>query len=106
MNPSPSPRNHNGSHEKPHPDRDGNTSVCPQNVPMKSNLSVIRELNERPKGQILSINIPGLTEEKFLEFLLDPEVISWALAMPRERRDAVIQQAIDEGKCEVINIYG
>lgn len=73
---------------------------------MKSNLRVIQELGERPKGQVLSINIPGLTREKFLEFLANPAVVSWALAMPKEQRDVVIQQAIDEGKCKVINTYG
>ena len=72
---------------------------------MKSNLRVIQELSERPKGQVLSINIPGLKREKFLEFLTDPKVISWALAMPRERRDTVIQQAINNGLCEVHNVY-
>ena len=73
---------------------------------MKSNLRVIQELSERPKGQVLSINIPGLTREKFLEFLTDPKVISWALSMPKEQRNAVIKRAIDEGKCKVINTYG
>lgn len=71
---------------------------------MKSFKRRIRELDERPIGQILAIELPGIEPLILAEWLANPTVQSWALAMTPSERHNAIQQAIDGKLAEVKNI--
>lgn len=103
MSASPSPRNHNGSYEKSHPNSSGYTKVvCPLKY-MKNNLAIVKELSERPSAQQLLIHLP-IEPFVLAAWMSHPEVQAWALSMsPSERHDA-IQKAIDGKLAEVKNI--
>lgn len=66
------------------------------------NLQIVRELEERPRGQILKCKLP-IPREVFNAMLSDPNVQAWALAMPRDERRKALQTAVDNGLVEVIN---
>lgn len=79
--------------------------LLPLSVPdMKSFKRRIRELDERPIGQILAIELPGIEPLILAEWLANPTVQSWALAMTPSERHNAIQQAIDGKLAEVKNI--
>ena len=66
------------------------------------NLQIVRELEERPHGQLLQCKLP-IPREVFSKMLSDPNVQAWALAMPKDERRKAIQTAVDNGLVEVIN---
>lgn len=67
------------------------------------NLHIIRELGERPRGQLLRCKLP-IPREVFNELLSDPNVQAWALAMPKDERRKALQTAVDNGFIEVTNV--
>ena len=67
------------------------------------NISLIRELDERSRGQILKCKLP-IPREVFSAMLEDPNVRMWALSMPKSERTEAIQDAINAGLIEVINV--
>ena len=67
------------------------------------NLQIIRELEERPHGQLLRCKLP-MPREVFSAMLSDPNVQAWALAMPKDERRKALQTAVDNGFIEVTNV--
>ena len=79
--------------------------LFPLTVPdMKSFKRRIRELDERPIGQILAIELPEIEPLILAEWLANPTVQSWALSMSPEARHNAIQRAINGRLAEVKNI--
>ena len=67
------------------------------------NLQIVRELGERPCGQLLRCKLP-IPREVFNAMLSDPNVRAWALAMPKAERAKAIQDGINRGLVEVQNL--
>ena len=70
---------------------------------MKSNLSIVQELGERPSAQQLLIQLP-IEPFVLAAWMSHPEVQAWALAMTPSERHNAIQKAIDGRLAEVKNI--
>ena len=63
----------------------------------------IRELDEHPTAQLLSVRLP-IEPLVLASWLAHPEVQAWALSMSPEARHNAIQKAIDGNLAEVRNI--
>ena len=75
----------------------------PSSISMKKNLSIVRELAERPSAQQLLIHLP-IEPFVLAAWMSHPEVQAWALSMSPEARHNAIQKAIDGKLAEVKNI--